>query len=212
MGVFAVIEGVDGSGKQTLSEALAKRWAGMGFQVVTEAFPRYGRSIHADLIHEALHGQHGGTSASVYAMGLLYALDRREAASAVRTHTALNDVLLCDRYVAANLAYGAARMREGIDGAVGAWIEELEFGRFQIPAPDLHILLDVPVEVARKRMSNNRALDAFERDFPLQARVAQNYRALAERGWVSPWQVLVSDGEATPEELAAQVVLPRAKG
>ena len=44
--------------------------------MATLAFPRYGHSVTADLAAEALHGRHGDLSSSVYAMAMLFALDR----------------------------------------------------------------------------------------------------------------------------------------
>ena len=80
MGGLIVVEGLDGAGKRTLSAGLVEAWRAEGARVATLAFPRYGRSIHADLGAEALRGQHGDTASSVEAMALLWALDRRDAA------------------------------------------------------------------------------------------------------------------------------------
>ena len=70
--MLIAIEGVDGAGKRTLSEGLCKVLAGAGMSVATLAFPRYGRSVTADIAAEALHGQHGDLASSVYASSLKY--------------------------------------------------------------------------------------------------------------------------------------------
>jgi dTMP kinase len=207
--MFIVIEGIDGSGKQTLTTALAEHLTQKGLQVAQDAFPRYGRSLYADLVSEALHGAHGDLPDSVYGMGTLYALDRKDAARDLRLHLAVNDVLLCDRYVASNVAYGAARLHEDVNGDFTTWAGELEFGRFGIPVPDLQILLDVPPAVAKQRAIRRGTPDVFERDDDLQQRVAGNYRALAARGWMSDWQVLVPTDLTSVEKLVEQIELPR---
>ena len=80
MTTFITVEGLDGAGKRTLVDGLRRQWESDGVRVATIAFPRYGESIHADLAAEALHGGHGDVTESAYAMALLFALDRREAA------------------------------------------------------------------------------------------------------------------------------------
>jgi len=52
--VLIAIEGVDGAGKRTLSEGLRKAFEAAGMSVATLAFPRYGRSVTADVAAEAL--------------------------------------------------------------------------------------------------------------------------------------------------------------
>src|SRR5699024_2777942 len=156
------------------------------------AFPRYGRSVHADLIREALHGQHGDLGASVYGMGMLYALDRLDARAEIERLAVEYDVVLLDRYVASNAAYQAARLGEDMDGDVVGWVRELEIDRFGLPVPHAQVLLEVPVEVAAERAAARAATevgrdrDAFESDAELQQRFARGYESLAERDWLSP--------------------------
>src|SRR5699024_10690062 len=106
MGALLVVEGVDGAGKNTLTGALVARWRAGGAQVATLACPRYGASIPAELGAEALRGGHGDVVDSVHAMALLWALDRRAAAERIAELVAAHDLMLLDRYVASNAAYG----------------------------------------------------------------------------------------------------------
>ncbi|PRX49050.1 dTMP kinase [Prauserella shujinwangii] len=203
MGRLVVIEGLDGAGKRTLTDRLtaALRQAGAG--VSTLAFPRYGADVHADLLREALYGEHGDLADSVYGMALLYALDRRDAAGDIRARLDGHDVVLLDRYVASNAAYGAARLREKASGGFVEWVRTLEIDRFGLPVPDAQLLLRVAPEVAagraegRARADADRARDSFESDGGLQARCAEVYDELAATGWLSPWHVV--DGAAGPD-------------
>ena len=77
--MLIAIEGVDGAGKRTLTTGLRAAFTGAGKSVVTLAFPRYGQSVSADLAAEALRGAHGDLAESVYAMAVLFALDRAAA-------------------------------------------------------------------------------------------------------------------------------------
>ncbi len=194
--MLIVIEGLDGAGKRTLTEGLRTALEADGKTVTTLAFPRYGRSVHADLAAEALHGGHGDLTDSVYAMATLFALDRAGAADEIRALTDSHDVLILDRYVASNAAYSAARLHQRADGEVVAWVRDLEFGRFGLPAPDCQVLLDVPVELAAQRAIGraaadaDRARDAYERDGGLQQRTGAVYAGLAAAGWGGPWRVV----------------------
>ncbi|NLV80853.1 MAG: dTMP kinase [Rhodococcus sp.] len=209
MGVLIVVEGLDGAGKRTLSAGLVETWRAAGTSVATLAFPRYGTSIHADLGAEALRGGHGDTASSVEAMALLWALDRRESADELRKLLADNDIVLLDRYVASNAAYTAARHGQGASGSAVDWIRDLEFGRFDLPRPDLQVLLRVPVDLAADRARGRAATDAtrerdaYERDAGLQARTGAVYDELVQRSWVSPWTV--AGPETDPRQLAVEI-------
>lgn len=201
MGRLIVIEGLDGAGKRTLADGLTAELERRGASVARAAFPRYGVDVHADLVAEALRGGHGDLAESVHGMAVLYALDRRDAADALRSQLATHDVVLVDRYVASNAAYGAARLHEDHSGEFVAWTRALEVERFALPAPDLQILLRVPTEIAadraerRERDDSSRRRDRFESDAPLQQRCAEVYAGLAESSWWSPWRVV--DGADT---------------
>jgi dTMP kinase len=204
-GRLLVIEGLDGSGKATLAAALAAKWTAQGRRVARLAFPRYGESIFADLCRDALYGNIGDLSDSVYGPALLFALDRRDAADEVRDLVANNDIVLLDRYISSNAAYGAARLgAPAAPNEFPAWVRDLEIGRFDIPVPDLQILLDVPPALAHARAlrrateSTDRALDTFEADGGLQRRTAAMYAELALQHYLSPWRVLrpEADGSA----------------
>ncbi|MEE2032857.1 dTMP kinase [Rhodococcus chondri] len=209
MGVLIVIEGLDGAGKRTLSAGLVEAWRATGLTVATLAFPRYGVSVHADLGAEALRGRHGDTASSIEAMALLWALDRRDAADDLRKLLADNDIVLLDRYVASNAAYTAARHGQDVSGPAVEWIREIEFGRFVLPAPDLQVLLRVPVALAAERARTRAVADAtrdrdvYERDAGLQTRTGEVYDALAERHWMSRWIVAGPDTDA--QQLAVRI-------
>lgn len=199
MGQLIAVEGLDGAGKNTLVTGLVDRWTNAGMRVATFTFPRYGRSTTADIASEALHGSHGDLRDSVYAMALLFALDRADAAAEILAARGDNDIVILDRYVASNAAYNAARLDQDVDGEVVRWVHDLEYGRFGLPVPDRHVLLGVRPEVAMERARSraagdaSRARDAYERDSDLQLRVDAVYRRLAEIGWTSPWHLY--DGE-----------------
>ncbi|MFD7008403.1 MULTISPECIES: dTMP kinase [unclassified Rhodococcus (in: high G+C Gram-positive bacteria)] len=211
MGKLIALEGLDGAGKRTLVGAVVGRLTEQGLTVGTLDFPRYGRSVHADLASEALKGAHGDLSDSVHAMAVMFALDRSGAVGELAELLAEHDLVILDRYVASNAAYGAARLHQGADGEFVGWVQNLEFERLGLPRPDLQLYLDVPVALAAQRARGresadaSRSLDAYERDRGLQERTGEVYRELAVKDWISPWWVLTPDTD--PITLAENLAL-----
>jgi dTMP kinase len=208
--VLIAIEGVDGAGKRTLSEGLRKTFETAGKSVATLAFPRYGQSVTADIAAEALHGEHGDLASSVYAMAMLFALDRAGAIGEIERLGRDHDVLILDRYVASNAAYSAARLHEGPAGEATGWVYRLEYQRLGTPTPDWQVLLGVPAELASERARRRaesdpgRARDSYERDAELQQRTGAVYAGLAAAGWGGRW--LVVDADVDPGRLTATLM------
>jgi dTMP kinase len=208
--VLIAIEGVDGAGKRTLTDGLRAAFEAAGKSVATLAFPRYGQSVIADVAAEALHGRHGDLASSVYAMAMLFALDRADGADQIRDLCRGHDVVILDRYVASNAAYSAARLHQRADGEAVGWVREIEYDRLRLPAPDWQILLGVSAELADQRarhrasMDAARERDAYERDAGLQQRTGTVYAELAAANWGGRW--LVVDETVVPGGLAARLL------
>jgi dTMP kinase len=200
--VLIAIEGVDGAGKRTLAQGLRAAFEAAGRSVATLAFPRYGHSVAADVAAEALHGGHGDLASSVYAMAMLFALDRAGAAGQIGDLCRDHDVVILDRYVASNAAYSAARLHQDAGGEVVDWVHQIEYQRLHLPAPDWQVLLGVAAELAdqrardRARQDASRARDAYERDHELQQRTGEVYAGLAAAGWGGRWLVVDADVDA----------------
>jgi dTMP kinase len=194
-GLLIAIEGVDGAGKRTLCGGLRAAFEGNHKSVASLSFPRYTHSVAADLAAEALHGEHGDLASSVYAMAVLFALDRAGARDEITHLRAAYDVLILDRYVASNAAYSAARLHQNAAGEVVAWVRRLEYERLHMPVPDWQVLLDVPPQLAadraqnRERVDGARRRDVYERDDELQRRTGEVYSGLAAAGFGGRWQI-----------------------
>lgn len=207
--MLIAIEGVDGAGKRTLTNGLRAALEANHTSVASLAFPRYQRSVTADLAAEALHGEHGDLASSVNAMAVLFALDRAGAKPEIESLAAAHDVVILDRWVASNAAYSAARLHQNADGPIVEWVRNLEYGRLELPKPDWQILLAVPTELAAERAENrarleaDRARDAYERDDGLQRRTSDVYAGLAAAHWCGRWTVAGPDVE--PAALAAEL-------
>ena len=210
--MLIAIEGVDGAGKRTLTDALSGEFRAAGMSVATLAFPRYGRSVTADVAAEALHGEHGDLASSAYAMAMLFALDRAAAVGEIDRLGRDHDVVILDRYVASNAAYSAARLHEDAAGAAVAWVHRLEYERLRLPPPDWQVLLAVPAELAGQRARSRaesepgRQRDSYERDDGLQQRTGAVYAGLAAAGWGGRW--LVVDANVDPGWLTGLLRAP----
>lgn len=202
--MFIAIEGIDGAGKNTLVQAITAEAAQRGIVTHSLSFPRYQDSIFAQLARDGLYGQLGDITDSAYAMALLFALDRRDAAALLADDASGQDhLLIADRYVASNAAYSLARTG---DEAMVEWIYQLEFERFGLPVPDLQILLDTDPDTAASRARSRglrdaeRTPDRYERDSQLQQRTAAAYRKLAQQHWAGRWV-----SHADPDIISTQV-------
>ena len=124
-------------------------------------FPRYGESVHADLAAEALRGEHGDLASRVYAMAMMFALDRHRRCGDLDELINRHDVVILDRYVASNAAYSAARMQQDADGEVVEWVRELEFERFGLPGTGSAASVSTSPWRSPQQRARSREVDGF---------------------------------------------------
>jgi dTMP kinase len=169
--IFVVLEGIDGSGTTTQLEQARTHLAARGRRVHATREPSTGPV--GLLLRELLLGQHAlpdGAPADGHAMALLFAADRRDHLHReIEPALAAGTDVVSDRYLMSSLAYQAEEADRG-------WVAGLARA---VRPPDLTILLDVPVSVAAgRRRAAGRVVERYDHD-ETQARVADNYRALA---------------------------------
>ena len=183
--MLIALEGLDQSGKETQARLLRDHLRGGGLKARVVSFPDYGTAIGEE-IARALQGER---EYGPDVMQLLYIANRYERRPDLERWLAADIALVCDRYVASSVAYGAAH------GLEPEWLVDMQ--RF-LPAPDLTILLDIAPATATRRKAVDR--DRYEADLALQERVRDSYRQQAEQsGWV---QV---DGEQPVDAVAAAI-------
>ena len=152
---FIVIEGTDGSGKATQFKLLAERLQREGYKVATFDFPRYGHPS-AYFVEQYLHGNYGtADEVGPFKGAMFYAMDRYGASSEIRQ--ALNDgaVVLSNRYIGSNMAHQGGKLRD-IEKRRNyyEWARKMELEGFQIPRPDLNIVLHVTAETASRMIES----------------------------------------------------------
>ncbi len=189
MGYLVAIEGIDGSGKGTQAKRLLQRLEADGQQAALLSFPRYGETFFGRTVGEYLNGAFGslGQVHPLFA-ALLFAGDRFESRPVLRDALAGHDVVVLDRYVASNIAHPAARLEGAERARLVEAIERLEFEIYQMPRPDLVVLLDLSVASAQRliakkpaRSYTDRSADIQEADAEYLTRVRDLYLDLARR-------------------------------
>jgi dTMP kinase len=156
-GLLIVIEGIDGAGKTTLAHALAATLREQG-------------GLSVVISKEPTHGPHGTALRNTAATGrlspqdelALLVADRREhVEQLIAPALAAGQVVILDRYYFSNLAY---------QGAEGLALDEIRASNAFAPAPDLLLLLDLPVTTGLQRIAvRGDVANAFETASTLEA-------------------------------------------
>jgi len=215
-GHLITICGIDGSGKTVQSELLCLRAREAGWKVETIGFPRYGEGFFAEVVARYLRGEFGQdpNQVSPYLAALPFACDRWQAAPKLRGWLEAGALVVCNRYVAANLAHQGAKIESPTERREFLrWVEELEYEVLGLPRADVNVWLDMPAEIASKLISGKsersylrRARDIHESNLPYLKATREVYRELAERG--ADWLTVecASGGRALPpKEIAERV-------
>jgi dTMP kinase len=173
---FVVLEGGDASGKSTQVAALTKRLREEGLEVEATFEPgatALGERLRAVLLEDEI-------PLDPVAEALLMAADRAEhVAEMIRPALARGAWVVSDRFVPSSLAY------QGVGRGLGVvevdLINSMAVGGI---VPDLVVVLDVPLDIARARLGEHRdRLEGEDDAFALA--VHEAYRDLAEaRGWM----------------------------
>jgi dTMP kinase len=201
MGRFLVIEGGDRIGKSTQMAGVIGALRARGLSVVETAFPDR-TAPTAPLIEAVI----AGTLAIVddpaadpvgqaIAEQILFSINRREAAGALRAEIAARDVVVASRYTDSARAYAMARgvRRDRID-ALHADLEG------DLPRPDLVVVMDIDPDIAAAR--GRERVDAFDADLDLQRRVRAAYHELA----ATSAHIRLVDAAGTPAEVTARLI------
>lgn len=187
-GRFITFEGVDGAGKSTHIAAFVDAVRARGKQVISTREPGgtpLGEQLRELLLHQSMHLE---TEAL-----LMFAARREHIAQVIQPALERGDWVISDRFTDASFAYQGGGRQLSL-----AKLDTLEQWVHAALQPDLTLLFDVPLAVARERLSRTREPDKFEREkdeffirvraaylqraarFPQRMRVIDSTRPLAE--------------------------------
>ncbi len=150
--MFIVIEGTDGSGKETQAQLLLEYYKKTGTPTLYLDFPQY-HSFFGRVVAKYLRGDFGGIKTiSPYLVSIVYALDRSTRREEIRSFIQSGGVIVANRYVPSNVAHQSANIPDREDRLKFMnWIQELEYEHLGIPKEDLVIYLDLPWHIAMQK-------------------------------------------------------------
>ncbi len=191
MGKLIAIDGVDASGKQTQTTLLLSRLEKEGRGVKMVSFPAYDKPSSI-LVKMYLNGEFGENPSDVnaYATSTLFAADRF---ATYRTDWGTDynrgTIILADRYVSSNLIHQASKINDTDEKEKFLmWLDDLEYGIYNLPRPDVTIFLDMPPEYGAELMSGrlNKSngddkKDIHESDFSYLEKSYENAMFVAKK-------------------------------
>ncbi|MDD4979326.1 MAG: dTMP kinase [Gallionella sp.] len=194
MNKFISFEGMDGAGKSTHLNWFAEQLKARGHEVIVTREPGgtpLGEQLREILLHQKM-------SMDTEAL-LMFAARAEHIAQVIKPALQAGKWVISDRYTDASFAYqGAGR---GMDWQKLQQLEQWVHADLQ---PDLTLFFDVPVQVARQRLSNNVMLDKFEQeqgDFFERVRSGYHRRVKEQ-----PQRYAVIDAAQSLAQVTAQLV------
>ena len=207
-GKFITFEGLDGTGKSTQMEKLAKALRARGMSVVVTREPG-GTPTGEKIRHVILDSATTGLS-PMAEMALMFASRAQHIAEVIQPGMSAGKIVLCDRFTDSTEAYQGAGRKLGSRAVLE--LHHILCGDLQ---PDLTILMDsdvgLSVERARRRnqkSSKNGRSQKDENRFEQESRsffgrVRQGYMTIARR---EPERVVVIDARGTPSQTHAKIL------
>ena len=188
-GKIIVIEGTDGSGKETQSIALEKYLNEQGLSVKRYSFPIYssstGRIVGGPYLGKKEYGESyfEETSANVDPLvsSLYYAADRRyNFLKYIEDDIYNNDVVILDRYTTSNMGHQAGKAKTIEErNQILEFIEKVEFDLCELPRPDLVLFLHMPFEAAKELRKGRLSGDGNENSEEHLRNAERNYIDIA---------------------------------
>lgn len=157
MGKLFVIDGTDGSGKQTQFKKLQERLTKEGIDYRTVSFPNYD-SPSSSLVKMYLSGEFGDNAKQIspYIASTFYAADRYATFKKdFEEYYNNGGIILADRYTTASMIHQAGKIdnkqerKKFLD-----WIWDFEFNLYGLPVPTEVFLLKMPPEVSLELMKD----------------------------------------------------------
>jgi dTMP kinase len=198
--MFIVMEGIDGSGKTTQTKRLAE-WlrnsGGFGRLFVTREPGGWqaGEAVR-DLIL-------GGNLSGVWSEFFAFMLDRCEhVARCIAPELEKGACVVCDRYMPSTLAYQVFSDPD-IPGETAGYMFRVS-DVIGLPKPDCVFLLDVDIEVARRRLASRGKIDSFDaRGKNFFSRVRDGYDRIMS---LSPETWIKVDASGSEDEVFSDLI------
>lgn len=216
-GKIIVIEGSDGTGKETQTNLLTENLTSRGYTITSLSFPRYtSETLGGRLLYHTIKSDRADeymlSTINPYSASLLYVMDRVESISLIQDLLQKFDFVIMDRYYTANLLHQGAKF-ENIDDR-NRFLDtmySIEVEKLSIPKADCIIYLTLPFEVSVARMEKRRAetgeaINQTERDLSYIKNSTERGLSIAQHlGWnIIQGVEFASDGKTITKEYSKQ--------
>ena len=204
MGKLFVIDGTDGSGKQTQFNKLQEKLKEEGIDYKVVSFPNY-ESPSSSLVKMYLSGEFGKNAKEIspYIASTFYAADRYATfQTGYKEYYEKGGIILADRYTTANMVHQAGKIKDKEERKKFLnWLWDFEFNLYGLPVPAEVFFLNMPPEYSAKLMKNREnkitheaKKDIHEKD---QVYLTQAYNAACELSKEYNWYEIkcVKDGK-----------------
>lgn len=165
MGKLIVIDGTDGSGKQTQMEILERKLKEEKIEYKKVSFPNY-ESPSSSLVKMYLSGEFGNDAKSIspYIASTFYAADRYATYKKdLEEYYQKGGLILADRYTTANMVHQAGKIKDKDERKKFLeWLWDLEFNLYKIPVPTKVFFLNMPPEYSLKLIEKRK--NKFDKD------------------------------------------------
>ena len=189
MGKLFVIDGTDGSGKQTQLDTLKKRLTDEKIDYRTVSFPNYD-SPSSSLVKMYLAGEFGTDAKAIspYIASTFYAADRYATyVTQYKEYYENGGIILADRYTTANMVHQAGKIQDKSERKKFLdWLWNFEFNLYGLPVPAEVFFLNMPPDISNKLIDNrakkdNRKKDIHEQDKNYLEKCHEVYQEMANR-------------------------------
>lgn len=161
---FVTFEGIDGSGKSTVSKKVCKKLKSNGFDVVSTYEPT--NSWIGKIVQKNIE-----TKSDPFVTAFTFVADRIDHCKKIQKWLDSGKIVICDRYSESTYAYQAAQMQGIIDNPL-KWLKELSVDR--IITPDRTFLFVIDPKGSLARIQHRSNLIPFEKIDFLE-KVHKNY-------------------------------------
>ena len=204
MGKIIVIEGIEGSGKETQSKLLVESLNKKGIKAIEFSFPMYdtptGRIFKNCLLSNNNYFPEGYEALDPELVCLYTAADRKYNIKTIKKYLDLDYIVVINRYTSSNMANQGSKYEEAEDRFyMYQWIDKLEYWLLKLPKPDYTILLNMPYKY------NNQ----LSFDFSNNNKQEKVLRAYMELAGLYNWDVIdciIDNKEKTRDEIHKEII------
>jgi dTMP kinase len=150
---FVTFEGIDGSGKSTISKQVYERMKAVGYHVVHTCEPT--DSTIGRFVQECIR-----TQSDPFVTSFTFIADRVQHCKQIRQWLDDENIVLCDRYAESTYAYQGSQLESQLEDPI-RWLRELSEGRILVPDRTFLFVIDPRVSLAR--IQHRPELIPFER-------------------------------------------------